>query len=161
MCAGERRAVRGRQRGFTYVTVMAAVALLGIGLAALGPLWADDARRERERELLRVGKLYARAIADYHASSPGNTKSHPPDLQSLLMDKRFVGVRRPLRKPYPDPLMPSRPWGLVRAADGGIAGVFSQDERAPLRRESLDAGIVVLPAARRYSDWKFVPDTTP
>lgn len=148
--------MRSGERGFTYVWVMALIAVLGIGLAALGPLWSDDARRERERELLRVGQLYAQAIARYHQASPGSVKRYPPSLEHLVLDTRFVGTMRHLRRLYADPLDPSRPWGLLRAPDGGVRGVYSQSDQPPLRTEALDLGVTQLPAAQKYSDWQFV-----
>lgn len=149
------------QRGFTYLTVMALVAILGLGLAAIGPMWADAAQREREQELLRVGELYAKAIGNYRASSPGSVKRHPAELGDLLQDNRFVGTRRHLRKLYADPLNPARSWGLIRAPDGGVAGVYAQDERLPFVRTGLQVGVVQLAPAQRYSDWKFMPKETP
>lgn len=150
-------APRKAQLGFTYVWVMAMVALLGIGLAAAGPLWADAAKREREQEALRIGQIYARAIASYYKSSPGSLKSYPPSLDALLLDTRFVGTYRHLRRLYADPLKPGQPWGVVRAADGGVRGVFSHSTDRPLRSEPLDLGVTVLPAAQKYSEWQFVP----
>jgi len=145
-----------RSAGFTYVWVLAAIVILSIGLAAVGPLWADQSRRERERELVRIGTLYAEAIARYRASSPGSLKQYPLSLEQLLADTRFAGTVRYLRKLYPDPLDPARPWGTVLDADGGIRGVFSRGAEQPLRREPLDLGTVVLPAAEHYDEWKFI-----
>lgn len=146
----------GKERGFSYVAVLAMVALMGLGLAAIGPLWAEEARREREDELLRVGRLYAEAIARYQKASPGSAKRFPLTLEVLLMDTRFVGTVRHLRTLYPDPLEPARPWGLLRDADGGIRGVFSQSEAPPLRTVPVVLGAVTLAPAARYSDWQFV-----
>lgn len=148
----------GQERGFTYVWVMAWVAVLGIGLAAIGPLWRDEVKREREQELLRIGQLYAQAIASYYKASPGSEKRYPPSLDALLLDTRFVGTFRHLRRLYPDPLQPARAWGLVRAPDGGVQGVYSLSDEAPFRREALDLGVMVLPPAGKYSQWRFVPD---
>src|SRR5256885_1974477 len=64
------RPMRAGERGFTYVWAMAAVAILGVGMAAMGSLWSDDARREREQEALRIGRLYAEAIESYYRASP-------------------------------------------------------------------------------------------
>jgi type II secretory pathway pseudopilin PulG len=149
----------GRQHGFSYVVVLAMVALMGVGLAALGPLWAEEARREREDDLLRIGRLYAEAIVQYRAASPGSAKRYPPTLDALLMDTRFVGTVRYLRTLYPDPLDPSRPWGLLRDADGGIRGVFSQSDAIPMRTVPVVLGRVALPSATRYADWQFVART--
>jgi len=137
--------------------MLAAIVLLSIGLAAIGPRWADRAKRDREEELIRVGTLYAQAIASYYAAAPGSLKQYPLELKNLLEDPRRVGTLRHLRKLYADPLDPARPWGVIRAPDGGVAGVFSQGDDVPLHAAPLDIGVDVLPAAARYSDWKFAP----
>lgn len=158
------KVVRLRPRaiaGFTYVWMLAALALLSIGLAAIAERWSDQVRRERERELLQIGALYAKAIASYLAAAPGSLKTYPPDLKSLVEDHRMVGTLRHLRKLYADPLDPTRAWGVVRAKDGGIAGVYSLSTEAPLRQEPVDVGVAVLPAARQYADWKFAPKPLP
>lgn len=160
MRAGEAQRHRAaRARGFTYVVVLAMIAISSVGAAALGTVWSEQSRREREQELLRIGRLYADAIASYHAASPGVAKRYPPTLESLLLDTRFVGTVRHLRKVYADPVEPGRPWGLVLDADGNIKGVFSQSERPPLRQAPLQLGRVHLARAERYSDWKFIPET--
>lgn len=150
--------MRRGEAGFTFVGVLAALAVVSAGLAVAGPLWQRQAQREREAELLRAGRLYAEAIRQYYVQSPGAAKQYPPDLESLLYDDRFVGVRRHLRKLYPDPLTPGRPWGVVRGEDGHVRGVYSLSHAAPLRATAVDLGVVVLPPATRYSDWKFIPN---
>lgn len=145
------------QRGFTYVWALAAVAVLGVGLAAVGPAWHDTIKREREKDALRIGHLYATAIASYYKSSPGSAKVYPPTLESLLLDARFVGTYRHLRRLYGDPLQAGGAWGLVRAPDGGIRGVFSRSNDEPFRQEALDMGVTVLVPAKKYSEWMFVP----
>jgi type II secretory pathway pseudopilin PulG len=148
---------RGRHRecGFAFVAVLALLALMGIGSAAVGPLWAEESRREQEDELLRVGQLYAEAIARYHSASPGSAKRYPETLEQLLMDTRFVGTVRHLRTLYADPVS-GQSWGLVRDADGGIRGVFSRSEAPPLRTVPIAVGAVTLAPASRYSQWQFV-----
>lgn len=149
---------KGRAPGFTYVWVLAAVAVLSVGLAAVGVSWSERSRREREQELLRIGRLYAEAIASYYLASPGAAKQYPPSLDALALDTRFVGTLRHLRKVYPDPLAPAQAWGLVLDGQGNIRGVYSTSAGTPLRREPLELGRVKLPSAERYSDWKFSPD---
>jgi len=157
MRPGRSSLVRSPASGYTLVALLALMAVVSIGLAIAGPTWADQRRRERERELLRVGALYAHALAQYRESAPGSLKTYPRSLQELVLDKRFVGVSRHLRRLYPDPLEPSRPWGVVRDIDGYITGVFSQSQDVPLASGPLSLGDLVLPAAHRYSDWKFSP----
>ena len=148
---------RTAQQGFTFVWVLMAVAIFSLGLAVIGPRWSDDARRDKERELLKIGTMYAKAIAAYRAASPGSVKNYPPKLESLLSDERMVSMTRYLRKLYADPLDPSRPWGVVLGPDGTVRGVYSLADAAPLNNEAIDLGVLALPPAQRYSDWKFVP----
>jgi len=150
-----------RSRGFTYVWLLALLALLGIALAVVGPLWSDIMRREREQELLRVGLLYAQALREYQRNGPGSVKPYPETLEAVLEDRRHLGTYRYLRQLYPDPIDPSRPWGLVRDASNGIRGVYSTSPLAPLRREALDLGPLQLPAARSYQEWIFTIKLTP
>jgi type II secretory pathway pseudopilin PulG len=148
-------------RGVTFVALLAILAVIAAGLAAAGEMWHAQAQREREQELLRVGVLYARAIASYRAASPGNRKEFPPSLQALLLDHRFPGTRRHLRRLYGDPMLPGQPWGLVTAADGTIRGVYSRSEAQPWRTEPTDLGVVALPAAQHYNQWQFIPAVAP
>lgn len=152
MRAGEQR---GRN-GFTFVAVLLLLALVSLGLAAVGPLWSQQARRDREQELLRIGALYAQAIARYRDVSPGSVKQYPASLDDLLLDRRFVGTMRHLRKAYADPLDPRRPWGLVRNDAGGVIGVYSQSEGEPLTRAPMERDGVRLSPARRYSELLFL-----
>jgi type II secretory pathway pseudopilin PulG len=147
-----------KQRGFTLLFMLAAVALVGAALAKIGPMWAQEAQRERETELLRLGSLYAQALQRHRVVSPGSAKTTPKELAALLEDRRFVGTVRHLRKLYPDPMAPNQPWGLLRNADGTIRGVYSTSQEAPLRTEALQLpGLQPLPASAHYADWHFIP----
>ena len=88
-------------------------------------------------------------------------KQYPLRLNDLLADTRMVGTVRYLRKLYADPLDPARPWGLVLDGTGRVQGIYSQSVEAPLRVEALDLGSATLPAAQRYSDWKFIAKVPP
>lgn len=161
MRAGRRAGRRARAGGFTYVWVLMALLLLSLGLSAVGPAWAERSRREREAELLRIGALYAEAIRRYHDQSPGTLKQFPPTLQALLLDERFLGVRRHLRRLYGDPMNAYRPWQLLRAPDGGIRGVYSAGTDMPFITGAVRLDSLTLPPARRYSDWVFAPEVKP
>jgi type II secretory pathway pseudopilin PulG len=145
------------RRGFTYIALLAIVCIMALALAVAGPTWGDQSRRVHERDLLRIGALYAHAIGEYRADSPGSLKEYPRSLDDLLLDKRFLGMHRHLRQLYPDPLDPSRPWGVIRDIDGYILGVYSQDDRAPVAAGPITLGDIALSPARHYTDWKFVP----
>ncbi len=150
-----------RTKGFTLVALLLALALVSLALAAAGPMWSHQQRRERERELLRMGTLYAQALQSYRESSPGSAAQYPARLEDLTLDTRFVGTRRHLRKTYPDPLQPGRPWGLMTDEQGRINGVYSQSTDAPIAQGPVVLADRSLPAARRYADWKFVALTKP
>jgi type II secretory pathway pseudopilin PulG len=145
------------QAGFVYFALLAILAVLAIGLAAFATRWSDRAQREREQQLLRIGQLYAEAIAAYHHGSPGSDKTWPRELDDLLLDPRMLGTVRYLRAAYTDPMMPGTPFGLVRAADGTIRGVYSTSTAQPFTQVAVDLGVTTLAPAHRYADWQFVP----
>jgi len=101
-----------RSRGFTYIGLLIAVVLLGIGLALVGEVWNTAVKRDRERELLFVGDQFRQAIGRYYESSPG-VKQYPRKLEDLLEDKRFPVMKRYLRRIYLDPMTGKADWGLV------------------------------------------------
>lgn len=146
--------------GFTLIAVLAALFMLGLGTQGVMTWVSEEARRERETALLRVGEDYLWAIRSYYEASPGTVKQWPRTLADLTDDTRFVGVRRHLRRVHADPVGRSTDWGLVPSSDGtGISGVYSLSEDAPSRTAAVNiAGTTVGPAAR-YSDWKFVYQT--
>jgi type II secretory pathway pseudopilin PulG len=144
------------QQGFTYVWVMAALVVIGIALSAVGTLWVEEQRREREQELIRVGMAYVHAIQSYRESSPGSAKMSPRRLEHLLLDDRFPRPRRHLRRAYADPVNPGDAWGLVSDAEGRIRGVYSRSTQPPLKQLAFAVDGIEFAAAGSYSDWKFV-----
>jgi type II secretory pathway pseudopilin PulG len=149
------RAGNSRSDGFTYVMLLAALAIFGIGLAAFGETWSRVSRRDRERELLLVGEAYIRAIERYYLRAPGAQRKYPLKLDELVEDRRFVEATRHLRQLYPDP-MTRQDFAIVPATDGGIMGVYSRSEQQPLRQAAhvLASGSTV--DGQRYMEWKFV-----
>jgi type II secretory pathway pseudopilin PulG len=145
--------VSARQAGFTYLTALFVVAILGTGLALAGEVWETSVKREREAELLFAGHQYRAAIARYFLSGP--QRQYPRSLEELLEDPRRPGTERYLRKLYPDPIT-GEAFGLVKAPDGGIVGVHSTSEAAPLKTAGFRPRDAALEGAKKYSDWKFV-----
>lgn len=146
---------KARSGGFTYLMVLVALAIFGVGLAALGETWSSVARRDSEQELLAVGDAYARAIEQYYLRSPGATRRYPARLDDLLEDRRFVGTVRHLRRLYRDPVA-RHEFGVVMAADGGIMGVYSTSAARPLRSAPYRLSNGAAVTGPRYADWKFV-----
>jgi type II secretory pathway pseudopilin PulG len=142
-----------RQSGFTYVTVLLAVALLGLGLAATGEVSRTTAQRECEAELLYVGNQYRRAIAQYYANGPSQ---YPRRLEDLLKDPRKPGIERYLRRLYPDPVTGRAEWGLVKALDGGITGVYSLSGEKPFKVSGFAVANREFEGAATYTEWKFI-----
>jgi type II secretory pathway pseudopilin PulG len=142
-----------RQRGFTYLTVLFVVALMGLGLALAGQVWRTALVRDREVELLYAGNQYRRAIERYYVSG---LNQFPRALEDLLKDPRKPGTERYLRKLYADPMTGKREWGLVKAPDGGIMGVYSQAEDKPVKAANFAFANRDFEGAAKYSDWKFV-----
>lgn len=146
--------------GFTYLTILFIVAIMGGGLALVGEVWHTAMMREREAELLHVGNEYRNAIGRYYLSGP---RQYPRSLSDLLKDPRQAGTVRHVRKLYPDPVSGREEWGLVKAPDGGIAGVRSLSEDKPLKLAGFRVRDKEFEGAQRYADWKFIysPATAP
>lgn len=156
MRSGRRRGFTVRQAGFTYMTLLLIFAVMGMGMAATGELWSRGAKREREQELLFIGAQYREAIALYYNRSPGMGKRYPQSLEDLLQDKRHPTVQRYLRRPYRDPFTNKAEWGIVKAPEGGIMGVYSLSAAAPLKSGNFRNADRSFNDAASYSDWKFV-----
>ncbi len=143
-----------RQRGFTYIGLLLLIAIGGIGLSIVGPVWHAEAQREREKELLFIGEQYARAIGSYYESTPGEARQYPATLEDLLEDRRFPVVRRHLRKLYRDPMTNDAEWGLI-LQQGRIVGVHSLSERRPVKQEGFAEAYSGFAGARAYREWRF------
>ena len=146
--------------GFTYLTVLFIVAILAGGLALTGEVWHTATLREKEAELLYVGNQYRKAIERYYLNGP---RQYPRALADLLKDPRKAGTERYLRRIYVDPITGKDEWGIVKAPDGGIAGVYSLSEEAPLKRANFDRLNMDFVGKAKYSEWQFVygPAATP
>jgi len=144
-----------RQAGFTYLTVMFVIAILLGGLAIVGETWETSARREKEAELLFIGNQYRRAIGLYYTSTPGVVKRYPRTLEDLIKDPRQPNTQRHIRKLFPDPLT-GKEWMVIKGADGGVQGVYSPSEQAPLKIAGFRVRDASLEGAQKYSDWKFI-----
>ena len=144
------------QAGFTLLAALAALFFMALATQQVMAVVSLQAQREREAELIHIGVAYRQAIGRYYEAAPGSQKTWPPTLEALLDDQRSVTLKRHLRRIYADPITREAKWGIVLAPGGGIVGVFSLSDAAPVRaggRELEEAG---LGAASQYRDWKFV-----
>ena len=145
------RGSRQGQRGFTYVGLLIAVVLIGIGLAVAGTVAQTEAQRERERELLFIGHQYRDAIGRYIQA----TGHLPQALELLLNDDSGPVPRHHLRRLYPDPMTGQVDWGLVKGPDGGIVGIYSTSMAAPRRVAHFDLSDPDFDQATCYRGWHF------
>lgn len=146
---------KSAQAGFTFMAVLLAVAFLSLSSYGVIFIASTTAKRQKEQTLLKVGQAYVDAIAAYYAASPGSVKVLPQRLEDLLEDKRFIGTKRHLRQAYADPVAPDLPLQLIVDAQGGIRGVRSQSQDAPLQESPVALRGFVLNAAKSYADWHF------
>ena len=119
----ERMSVGSCERGFTYLGVLIAIAVLSVGLLAVSEVWVTSARRSKLAELDWIGAQFTQAIGSYYQATPGAAKVYPSSLQDLLDDRRYVTTRRHLRVVYANPFTGQTDWQLVLAADGRVRGV--------------------------------------
>ena len=140
------------QRGFTYLTVLFIVAMMAGGLALIGEVWQTSNAREKEADLLHVGNEYRKAIERYYLSG----RQYPKTLADLLKDPRQPGTVRYLRRLYPDPITGKDEWGLVKSNDGGIAGIYSTSEAAPLKTAGFAVRDASFEGKAKYADWQFI-----
>ena len=147
---------RSTAGGFTFLSVLFFVAILGTGLTATAVSWRHAQQRANERELLAIGREFREAISLYYHRTPGSLKEFPRSLEALLRDPRYPYTQRYLRRLYRDPITGATRWGLVTEPGGGIVGVFSLSKESPIGQPKwmeVDPG---SGSAKTYSDWKFV-----
>jgi len=145
------------QAGFTYVSVLFMIVVMGIALAVAGEVWSTTAKREREAELLFRGEQIMNAIGSYYNRSPG-AKMYPERLEELLKDKRGVGTRRHLRRLYVDPMTRKADWDLVKEKSGRIKGVKSASRDEPIKKENFPLRFMDFVDKASYNEWEFVYD---
>ena len=144
------------QTGFTYIVALAAIVIVGIVIAAGHSSTWYLQQSNREAELLFRGEAYRRAIGSYYQASPG-VKAFPKALKQLLSDPRLPDSRPHIRKLYNDPMArgEDKSWQLIRAKDGGIAGVVSKSEDEPLKKAGFTKEHAKFANAKSYTEWEF------
>jgi hypothetical protein len=63
---------------------------------------------------------------------------------------------RHLRRLYKEPITGQDEWGLVEAPGGGVMGVYSPSEEAPIKSGNFSPSNQEFADAPKYADWKFV-----
>jgi hypothetical protein len=138
------------------MAMLLAVAVSGALLAAGSVVWSQQAQRERERELLLIGKEFRRAIGLYYERTPGAIKRYPEKLEDLLRDDRYLSMQRYLRRIYRDPMTGRTEWGLISASTGGIMGIYSLSNAKPIKNAGFDEAEGQFDGVTVYRDWQFI-----
>lgn len=146
---------RGRSGGFTYLGLLAVIAIMGVLLVTAAEVWHTAQRREKEQELLFVGHQFRRAIAQYYEHAPGLGRRYPMSLEELLKDPRYPETRRYLRRIYADPVGGAE-WGLVKGPGGEIYGVHSLSEEEPVKKGNFTIEDKSFEGKTKYAEWVFI-----
>jgi type II secretory pathway pseudopilin PulG len=133
------------------------IAMMGLALTVVSEVWQTVQQRDKEKQLLFAGDQIRRAIGRYYASNG----SYPHQLEDLLKDPGFPGVRRFLRRLYRDPITGSLEWGLVKLPGDAISGVYSLSEQEPLKQSGFSTADQGFEGKMKYSEWLFVPRIGP
>jgi type II secretory pathway pseudopilin PulG len=174
------RRVLASSGGFTYMTVLVIVVVVGIAASRGAIVWKTAMQREKEIELLSRGTQIRDAMRRWYRVRvvPGETKISPmppqpgvttptslPELKSLLKDPNLPGNVRYLRPiALIDPLSdkPEKEWVVIREG-GKIVGVKSSSEKEPLKQGNfpLDLHPADFEKKKKYSEWEFRYDRVP
>ncbi|MCC6072680.1 type II secretion system protein [Massilia sp. GCM10020059] len=145
-----------RNGGFTYIGLVVLLAILGLVAAAGMKTGSLMQRAAAEEELLEIGAAFSEALRSYAAATPRGQPQQPPNLEALLKDPRFPGVRRHLRRIFVDPVTGKAEWGVMTNGDkAGVTGVYSLSAARPLKVGNFDARFLNFDNKERISDWKF------
>jgi type II secretory pathway pseudopilin PulG len=145
-----------RSAGFTYITVIVMVVIMGIMLGAVGQVWKTVMQRDREEELLFRGLMYKRAITQWYTPAASTKQPLPlTKLEDLVKDPTSLEKKRYLPRLYADP-MTGKEWGVVKDQTGGIIGVVSTSTDDAFKTTKFPEELKELEGKKKYSEWQFV-----
>lgn len=147
----------GRDGGFTYLSVIIVVAIIGLVAAASLKLGATVQRSRAEQQLLVIGGAFSDALQSYADATPAGQPPQPPSLKELLRDPRFPTPHRHLRKIFVDPMTGKAEWGIVYlGGTTGVMAVYSLSDARPVKIGNFPARFQSLAGKRKISEWRFV-----
>jgi type II secretory pathway pseudopilin PulG len=147
---------RRRQRGFTYLSLIILVAIIGLVAAATLKMGYVIQRSRAEEQLLDIGAAFSDALQSYADATPAGLPPQPPSLKDLLKDPRFPGVRRHLRQIFIDPMTGKPEWGIVYLGDKvGVLAVYSLSDARPVKIGNFPPRFVGLEGKDKLSEWRF------
>jgi type II secretory pathway pseudopilin PulG len=141
--------------GFAYLWLLFAIAVIGLSLSLASEVYVISLQREKEKELLAIGRQFRQAIGHYYETkTQGNRSEYPSSLDDLLLDPRSLTPKRHLRKIFVDPITGKAGWGLFKVG-GRVAGVYSLSEKVPIKQAGFEADDAVFAGKKKYSEWVF------
>lgn len=146
---------RGRNNGVTYLALLVFVAMVGVGLSAVGSTTSFQSKRVKEEQLLFVGGEFRRALERYYLESAAGAQRYPGSLDELLEDNRFAVPMRHLRRIYADPFSGQTDWELILINDVQIVGVASKAQGVPIRQKGFNPENEGFEDALCYCNWQF------
>lgn len=144
------------QHGFAYMSLLVVITASLIALSVALPDKYQQAKREREAQLLFVGQQYVRAIKLFYENPRASIKRYPEILDELLVDNRTLTPQHHLRQLYTDPMTEHGQWGLVKNTEEQIVGIYSLSKNKPLKQDFSSIPSIVLEEGNTYEDIKFV-----
>ena len=145
-----------QQSGFAYLTLLATLAVMALVLTNASTSQSQQAKRERETQLMFIGEQFYNALASYYADSQDQTKRYPTKLEQLLIDERGIKPKHHLRQIFQDPMTKTSEWGLVLNTQKQIIGVFSLSEEVLLRTKLPEYAAIQTSKTATYKDVKFI-----
>lgn len=160
---GLRGQANGGERGYAMAALLVTLAVMSILMSVAMPVWRQEARREKEAELIFRGEQYARAIALFRAK---NNNALPASIDVLV-------TGRYLRKKFPEPMAKDGEWRLQSAGSGSPTpgqpqpGVPPQQQPQQPGQSQISGGIMgvsskstenslrLYQGANRYDQWIF------
>lgn len=143
------------ERGAALLMVLVAVVVIGLAAGIAGQSWRSVVQRAKEADLLWRGKQYRAAIESYYLTRQGVRSMYPRKLEDLVRDDRFPEPVKHIRRLYKDPIT-GEDWAIIKAPDGGIAGVRSTSSLRPFRQKGFAEELTALEGSDSYQDWEFV-----
>jgi len=151
-----------RSGGFTYLSLIILVAIIGLVSASALKLGSVIQRSRAEQELLLIGAAFSDALQSYADATPAGMPPQPPSLKSLLRDPRFPGVRRHLRKLFVDPMTGKAEWGVVYLGNKvGVLAVHSLSDAKPVKIGNFPPRFQGLADKQKISEWRFAAGVRP
>jgi type II secretory pathway pseudopilin PulG len=162
---------QGGERGYAMAALLVTLAIMAVLMSVAMPVWRQEARREKEAELIFRGEQIARAIALFRTK---NNNAMPASLD-VLVTGRF------LRKKFREPMAKDGEWRLITAASGNPnpgqpgnpnpgqpqRGIPPPQQQQPGGQSQVAGGIMgvsskstetslrLYQGANRYDQWQF------